>query len=393
MQSLDVVGSPLEVVSLNPTTKVLGDLPPELIREVLLRVERRVALARCSAVAMQWHALVHTEVAKEHVRTARSWIPDAHICPCWLRCCAAMATLESKLCAPLPSGQTWRTEHSALREDAAQILDVDWGGYDLSMIEHHPWVVNKILSGWNDDFATVLAGAAGMQIALGEAIREGTATRFAATLRCWLDAAFYLSVVFRKSLGHHPSQPQPKPRLVYANLLGQEGLSDWYDPAWHPKKLEALGIGGSFTTSAAADAKEPMGCNFQLSPSEDAEGDICRGWYAYTGLDAFEGSAAFEYQPSDIVCFRMYPDDRHGFHTLLYEPRVDALDSGSSVREDDLWILPPFARVTLERIDQPGEWQVELIDCDADTARPQDGGGQFRKPLQRLFTVSVSFGC
>ena len=71
MQSLDVVGSPLEVVSLNPTTKVLGDLPPELIREVLLRVERRVALARCSAVAMQWHALVHTEVAKEHVRTAR----------------------------------------------------------------------------------------------------------------------------------------------------------------------------------------------------------------------------------------------------------------------------------------------------------------------------------
>ena len=151
----------MEVASSIQTTKVLSDLPPELLREILLRVERRFALAQCSSVARQWHTLVHSEVAKAHVLTARSWIPDDHICPCWLRCCAAMATLESKIGASVSSGQTWRTEHSALRGNAARLLDVDWGAYDLSMIQHHPWVVNKVLSGWNDEFATVLAGAAG----------------------------------------------------------------------------------------------------------------------------------------------------------------------------------------------------------------------------------------
>ena len=68
-----------------------------------------------------------------------------------------------------------------------------------------------------------------------------------------------------------------------------------------------------------------------------------------------------ELQDSDVVCFRSAPADADGYHSLIRT-------RGASYQ------MPPLATVTLESVQQPGEWEVE--------------GG---KVQQRLFTVSVSF--
>ena len=69
----------------------------------------------------------------------------------------------------------------------------------------------------------------------------------------------------------------------------------------------------------------------------------------------------YEQRNSDVVCFRSAPADADGYHSLIQDT-------------EDSYELPPLATVTLERVQQPGEWEV----C-----------GQ--RVRQRLFTVSVSF--
>ena len=65
---------------------------------------------------------------------------------------------------------------------------------------------------------------------------------------------------------------------------------------------------------------------------------------------------------SDVVCFRGAPADADGLHTLI---------PWSDVGE---FKLPPMATVTLEKIDEPGEWEV-----------------MGKRVKRRLYTVSVSY--
>ena len=68
-------------------------------------------------------------------------------------------------------------------------------------------------------------------------------------------------------------------------------------------------------------------------------------------------------EESDVVAFRSSPSDKY-CHSLIQV-------NGSTA---DTYDLPPMATVTLEKIEQPGDWHA------------------FGKPIQRrLFTVSVSF--
>ena len=68
-------------------------------------------------------------------------------------------------------------------------------------------------------------------------------------------------------------------------------------------------------------------------------------------------------EDSDVVAFRSSPSDKY-CHSLI-------MVNGSTAHTYD---LPPMATVTLEKIEQPGEWYA------------------FGKAIQRrLFTVSVSF--
>ena len=71
----------------------------------------------------------------------------------------------------------------------------------------------------------------------------------------------------------------------------------------------------------------------------------------------------YELQDSDVVCFRGAPPDADGsYHSL-----IPITSFGSHA-------LPPLATVTLESMQQPGEWEV----C----------GQRVRR---RLLTVSVTY--
>ena len=75
-------------------------------------------------------------------------------------------------------------------------------------------------------------------------------------------------------------------------------------------------------------------------------------------------SAGYEEVDSDIVCFRSAPADADGLHTLI---KMAAGPGGGCS-------LPPMATVTLEKIDEPGDWEANG-----------------KRVKRRLYTVSVSY--
>ena len=61
------------------------------------------------------------------------------------------------------------------------------------------------------------------------------------------------------------------------------------------------------------------------------------------------GRDVYELQDSDVVCLRSAPTDADGYHSLI--PFAVFSGRGSHA-------LPPLATVTLESVQQPGEWEV-----------------------------------
>ena len=57
------------------------------------------------------------------------------------------------------------------------------------------------------------------------------------------------------------------------------------------------------------------------------------------------GKNTFELQDSDIVCFRSASSEADGYHSLV--------QTGAAT-----YSMPPCATVTLEKVQQPGEWEV-----------------------------------
>ena len=82
-----------------------------------------------------------------------------------------------------------------------------------------------------------------------------------------------------------------------------------------------------------------------------------KGYYAYVNTG---GKNTDELQDSDVVCFRSAPA-ADGYHSLI-QTRAD------------WYSMPPLATVTLEKVEQPGEWEV----CG-------------HKVQRRLFTVRVTY--
>ena len=73
------------------------------------------------------------------------------------------------------------------------------------------------------------------------------------------------------------------------------------------------------------------------------------------------GKITFQLQDSDVVCFRSAAADADGYHSLIH--------TGGASYE-----MPPLATVTLEKVEQPGEWEV-----------------LGHKVQRRLFTVRVTW--
>ena len=96
----------------------------------------------------------------------------------------------------------------------------------------------------------------------------------------------------------------------------------------------------------------------------DDEG-IYKGVTVNTG-----GECTYELQDSDIVCFRSAPSDADGYHSLVH--------TGG-----DTYEMPPLATVTLEKVQQPGEWEVRVRDDDDEFLS--------LKVQRRLLTVRVTW--
>jgi hypothetical protein len=109
-------------------------------------------------------------------------------------------------------------------------------------------------------------------------------------------------------------------------------------------------VGLSFVIDGLCQADLP---DLQVFPDEE-------GFHVH--MDYGDGDV-YELQDSDVVCFRGAPPDADGsYHSL-----IPITSFGSHA-------LPPLATVTLESIQQPGEWEV----C-----------GQ--RVQRRLLTVSVTY--
>jgi hypothetical protein len=135
--------------------------------------------------------------------------------------------------------------------------------------------------------------------------------------------------------------------LVYRNITGLLGLAV-EDPAWEALMQPGASAGFSFLTNNVVMAREPEEQCFV-----DDKGYRLR---------VNRGSViSYELQHSDVVCFRSAPTDTDGYHSLIRT-------------REDMYDMPPLATVTLESVQQPGEWEV----CG-------------HKVKRRLLTVSVSY--
>ena len=135
--------------------------------------------------------------------------------------------------------------------------------------------------------------------------------------------------------------------LLYKNLTGEFGLAT-EDPAWEALMQPGASAGLGFVTNGVVQAVQPDSNNIP-----DDKG-FCVG--VNTG-----GKVTYELQDSDVVCVRSAAADADGYHSLI--------QTGGAGYE-----MPPLATVTLEKVQQPGEWEV-----------------LGHKVQRRLFTVSVSY--
>ena len=81
----------------------------------------------------------------------------------------------------------------------------------------------------------------------------------------------------------------------------------------------------------------------------------------YVGVNRGGQTWTFQLQDSDVVCFRSAAADADGYHSLVQK-------GGAS------YTMPPLATVTLEKVEQPGEWEVRGL-----------------KVQRRLYTVRVTY--
>ena len=178
-------------------------------------------------------------------------------------------------------------------------------------------------------------------VPIGEAVEWST--RFPAS------AQFMRSALMQRA--KQMTKPAP---LTYRNLTGKFSLATT-DQAWLALMRPGASAGQSLVingliASISADERgfpDDEGIYVPAHKNEDGE----REW---------------EVADSDIVCFRSAPTDADGYHSLIQVAEID-------------YELPVPATVTLEKVEEPGEWEVAYEDVSG------------LKVQRRLFTVRVSY--
>ena len=246
-----------------------------------------------------------------------------------------------------PEGRTWREEWADAYMERFKLEGYDYNdrsefeaGGSLSiekcikdMAANIKW---KVDHGWPQEQAEAyqVIGAC-LAAPLAAAVRERS-DRYAASTHVVCDA-----------LAQRAKQMTEAAPLVYVNLTGKFGLAT-DDPAWEALMQPGASAGLGFVSNGVVMASPATARTF---PDD-------KGYYKCFNRD---GKETFELQDSDVVCFRSAAADADGYHSRV-QPSGGAYD------------LPPLATVTLEKVEQPGEWEV----CG-------------HKVQRRLFTVSVSY--
>lgn len=138
---------------------------------------------------------------------------------------------------------------------------------------------------------------------------------------------------------------------TFKNLTGLNGLAT-LDPTWEALLQADAAVGLGFITDGFSKGDHPTDNTF---PSDE-------GFAVWTMH--VDGRITYEMQDSAVVRFRSAPADADGTLHSLVQSR------------DGRCCLPPMATITLERIQQPGEWEAN--------------GHRVRR---LLFSVSVSYRC
>lgn len=302
----------------------------------------------------------------------RPFVAKDAVCPCWLRCCAALRQMEERV-GPRPQNRTWREEYVMMNVRDSELEDPHGFDVDLEIdfyssgsgslkhvLEDKVREINhKLNLGWCRDHAEMIVVPSPV-MAFMESLNDKTPT-FAATAYTLLDVMFASAMLLP-----HTAVPG-----VYASLSDDldVGISR-YSSGWHSDYLEALGIGGSFIAIGGAIGFDPTA---EMFPDEE-------GMYTYDPTEDMEGEALVTYDPrfnavvdADILRIVCRPADALGYHAPIFYPEPEDLDGFPS---RDTYFVPENTTVTLERIDEAGEWEVLGL-----------------KVRRRLFTVSVTFGC
>jgi len=247
---------------------------------------------------------------------------------------------------PKPTDRTWRDEwvnacleQNQLSGESHPRSDYESGGSDSIDKKVHDFAASiqwKVDNGWPREQAeayTVVTTCIAAPLAAAVHERSG---RYAVS-------SHVLCEVFSEQV-KRATAVAPN---IYANLTGAFGLVTG-DLAWEALLQTDVEVGLSLTTNGVAEGHPASAKSFP-----DAEG-------FRVGIN-IGGKEIYELQESDVVCFQSATSAADGYHSLI---RVNELGTSA---------LPPFATVTVEKIEEAGQWEVN--------------GHRVRR---RLFTVSVT---
>ena len=198
----------------------------------------------------------------------------------------------------------------------------------------------KVQNGWPREQASAFSVlSAYLPASIAAAVKERS-PRYAASTHILCEA---MSTAAKRL---KPTDVAP---LVYWNLTGRFALSK-EDPAWEAllSIKDNSEAGFSFLTNGIARGN--------MADSNSFPDD--KGYYMAVNLG---GQVVMELTESDIVCFKSAPTDGDGYHSFIQT-------SGAS------YMMPPLATVTLEKVQQPGEWYA----CGY-------------KVQRRCYTVSITY--
>ena len=259
---------------------------------------------------------------------------------------AALRGVNKKLRTMVEETRTWHNEWVAMWMERNKLTGESFprsryeAGGDMSIetvIEYAAANIKlQVDNGWPQEQAEAYQViTASLAAPLAAAVRERS-DRYAASTRLVCEV-----------LAERAKQMTVAAPLVYWNLTGKFGLAT-VDPAWDALTQPGASAGLGFVTNGVVQGDT---ADSRCFPDDKG---YCKP--VSTG-----GKLTFELQDSDVVCFHSAAADADGYHSLVH--------IGGAGHT-----MPPLATVTLEKVEEPGEWEV----CG-------------HKVQRRLFTVRVSF--